>query len=70
MVKLDQIIESWKIDCKIDESNPQQELIKTPLLFSFMIIVLSFDNMGKASIWWCLDRASIFSLISVLLSML
>jgi hypothetical protein len=31
MIKLDTIIEYWKIDSKIDESKPHQEIVNTPL---------------------------------------
>ena len=47
MVKLDQIIESWKSDSKIDESNPQQELIKTPLLHAKYVEILSQHRLAS-----------------------
>ena len=41
MLKLEQIIEQWKIDGKIDEANAQSELIRTPVLHAKYVEILS-----------------------------
>lgn len=47
MLKLDQIIEEWKSDCKIDETDPQHELIKTPLLHAKYVEILSQQRLAS-----------------------
>jgi hypothetical protein len=47
MIKLDQILEYWKIDSKIDESNPQHELIHIPILHAKYIDILSQHRLAS-----------------------
>jgi hypothetical protein len=46
MIKLDTIIEYWKIDSKIDESKPHQELVNTPLLHAKYVEILSQHRLA------------------------
>lgn len=46
MIKLDQIIEFWKIDGSIDDSKPHQELIQTPLLHAKYVEILSQHRLA------------------------
>lgn len=47
MMKLDVIIENWKIDCQIDDASPAQELIKTPLLHAKYVEILSQHRLAS-----------------------
>lgn len=47
MIKLDQIIEHWKIDGNIDETKAQHELIRTPLLHAKYIEILSSHRIAS-----------------------
>ena len=47
MIKLDEIINDWKSDSTIDETNPQQELIKTPLLHAKYIEIISQHRLAS-----------------------
>ena len=47
MIKLDQIIEFWKIDSKIDETKPHLELINTPILHAKYIEILSQHRIAS-----------------------
>jgi hypothetical protein len=46
MVKLEQIIEYWKKDGKIDESKPHLELINTPILHGKYVEILSQHRLA------------------------
>lgn len=47
MVKLDQLIELWKEDSIIDETNPQKELIRTPILHAKYVEILSQHRIAS-----------------------
>lgn len=47
MMKLDELIESWKQDSIIDETQPQQELIRTPILHAKYVEVLSKHRIAS-----------------------
>jgi hypothetical protein len=46
-MKLDQIIEQWKIDGTIDETKAQNELIRTPILHAKYIEILSQHRIAS-----------------------
>ena len=47
MMKLDELIESWKQDSIIDETQPQQELIRTPILHAKYVEILSQHRIAS-----------------------
>ena len=46
MIKLDAIIEYWKLDSQIDESKPHQELVNTPILHAKYVEILSQHRLA------------------------
>ena len=50
MSKLEQIIEMWKLDSTIDESNPHQELVKIPILHAKYVELLSKHRLASHKI--------------------
>lgn len=50
MLKLEQIIEQWKLDSKIDDSKPHQELINIPILHAKYIDILSKHRLAAQKI--------------------
>jgi hypothetical protein len=46
MIKLEKIIELWKIDSQIDESKPHQELINIPILHAKYVEILSQHRLA------------------------
>ena len=47
MVKLDQIIEYWKNDCIVDQSQPHKELVNVPILHAKYVEILSQHRLAS-----------------------
>ena len=47
MVKLEQILEFWKIDSVIDETQPHKELVNTPILHAKYVEILSQHRLAS-----------------------
>ena len=46
MIKLEQILEYWKVDSIIDETQPQKELVNIPILHAKYIEILSQHRLA------------------------
>ena len=46
MIKLDQIIELWKKDSRVDDTNPHHELIQIPILHAKYVEILSQHRLA------------------------